>query len=202
MAHILDRMRRAQQRHRQEGSYIALPALDERVFEQRLRVGDGVEVARDVDRALRFLAQWWSASGRRVPVVTGVTVDPESIAVVVDHVDLVEPPRRVTIGENGQSLLVDRVGLSELPEAARRPRTDSSAEGSGDRRMPTPTLVTAGRNESGIVMIDLEALGSIVVKGAPDAREGFLRALALELATSYWSAEFELVLVGFGAELE
>lgn len=131
VAHILDRMRRAQQRHRQEGSYIALPSLDERVFEQRLRVGDGMEVARDVDRALRYLAQWWGASGRRVPVVIGVTVDPESITVVVDQVDPVDPPRPVTIGDDGQSLLVDRAGLSELPEVGRRQGPTRVPEGRG-----------------------------------------------------------------------
>ena len=51
-------------------------------------------------------------------------------------------------------------------------------------------------------MVNLESLGTIVVEGAPVGCEGVMRALALELATSYWAGAFDLVLVGFGAELE
>ena len=51
-------------------------------------------------------------------------------------------------------------------------------------------------------MVNLEALGSLAVNGTPAACDDVLRALALELATSHWSGQFELVLVGFGAELE
>jgi hypothetical protein len=51
-------------------------------------------------------------------------------------------------------------------------------------------------------MVNLELLGSLIVRGDRSTGEGVLRALALELATSRWAEEFELTLVGFGAELE
>jgi DNA-binding SARP family transcriptional activator len=63
-------------------------------------------------------------------------------------------------------------------------------------------LATVGNSEGGLVMVNLEAMGSLAVTGERNACDGFLRALALELATSRWSEQFELVLVGFGAELE
>ena len=51
-------------------------------------------------------------------------------------------------------------------------------------------------------MVNLESLGTLIVDGDPSASEGVIRALALELATSFWSGWFDLVVVGFGAELE
>jgi DNA-binding SARP family transcriptional activator len=44
-------------------------------------------------------------------------------------------------------------------------------------------------------------MGSLAVSGEPSACDGLLRALALELATSFWADQFDLVLVGFGQEL-
>ncbi|HXA30685.1 MAG TPA: hypothetical protein VNV87_00400 [Acidimicrobiales bacterium] len=49
--------------------------------------------------------------------------------------------------------------------------------------------------------MNLEAMGSLAVSGEPTACDGLLRALALELATSFWADQFDLVLVGFGQEL-
>ncbi len=51
-------------------------------------------------------------------------------------------------------------------------------------------------------MVNLESLGTLIVDGDPSASEGVIRALALELATSFWSGWFDLVVVGFGVELE
>jgi hypothetical protein len=51
-------------------------------------------------------------------------------------------------------------------------------------------------------MVNLESLGTLIVDGDPSGSEGVIRALALELATSFWSGWFDLVVVGFGAELE
>ena len=56
---LLDRMRRVQQRHRNEGAYIRLPDQSQSQFEQRLRLGEGREVIHAVDAALRLLEQAW-----------------------------------------------------------------------------------------------------------------------------------------------
>ncbi len=61
--------------------------------------------------------------------------------------------------------------------------------------------MTVGRSESGPCLVNLEAMGSLAVSGEPMACDGLLRALALELATSFWADQFDLVLVGFGQEL-
>ena len=67
---------------------------------------------------------------------------------------------------------------------------------------PVPLLVTAGRAGDDTVMVNLELLGSLVVEGDGPGCDAVVRALALELATSLWADRFDLVLVGFGAELE
>ncbi len=90
------------------------------------------------------------------------------------------------------SLVVERSALS-------RPLHRGSGPRQG--RFPIPTLVTAGHAVDGLVLVNLEALGSLIVEGDPSESDGVLRALALELATSHWADQFDVVLVGFGAEL-
>ncbi len=62
--------------------------------------------------------------------------------------------------------------------------------------------MTIGRSEDCVVLVNLEGLGSLVVDGDLRDAEGIARATALELATSRWSSRFDLVLVGFGVDLE
>ena len=42
-----------------------------------------------------------------------------------------------------------------------------------------PLLVTAGHGPDGLVMVNLESLGTLLVNGDPTACEGVVRALAL-----------------------
>ncbi len=51
-------------------------------------------------------------------------------------------------------------------------------------------------------MVNLESLGSLVVSGNPDETDAVMRALALELATSFWAGQFSVAVVGFGSELD
>ncbi len=204
VANILDRMRRAQQRHRREGAYIPLPGADQRAFEQRIRAGDALSVTQDVDLSLRFLAHWRRETSQRAVQISGVLVNPESIAVVVENMDTsAKLPASVTVGDDGQSLLFDRLELFGLEEGFHAVEAVSATRWpAGAQRAPAPALVCAGLGESGIVMINLENLGSLAIRGEREACDAFIRALALELATSWWSNQFELLLVGFGAELE
>ncbi|MGH9081168.1 MAG: AfsR/SARP family transcriptional regulator [Acidimicrobiales bacterium] len=221
VANLLDRMRRVQQRHRRVGTYIRLPDPDQRVFEQRLRAGDGSSIIEDVDRSLRSVSSWWHSIGWSA-TITGVKVRPDCIEIVVEGLDSsVTLPDELSFGADARSLVIER---PVPPEASERRSGVGRGSGRGTRlgvsprtavvqaretvpglvstRTPAPILVTAGQDESGIVMVNLEPMGSLAVSGERDLCDGFLRALALELATSRWSGQFELVLVGFGAELE
>ncbi|MHB8497102.1 MAG: BTAD domain-containing putative transcriptional regulator [Acidimicrobiales bacterium] len=218
VAEMLDRMRRAQQRHRRAGGFIRLPGPAERMMEARLRIGGGWSVCAEVDQllaqllsdgppAVRERGGRRAGSGREV---LGVVIGPEQLKVelVVDGAVRAgrsgpEPSAPVDVRagglpegwwyeDGGRSLVHDRLGTAEgSPEP--RPSGSNGA---------LPTLVTAGTALEGAVMVNTEALGSLVVRGDPSRTEGVLRALALELATSFWSGRFDLVVVGFGSELE
>ena len=191
---LLDRMRRVQQRHRREGTYIRLPDRDQRHFEGRLRLGEGPEIVRDVDSALRLLAGAWIGLERDAPSVMGLTVHADSIQLTVNGpIDDERIPSAFRAEPGDRTVSIPR---AELP---------TSDPKGGARRgaiQPAPLLVTVGQGSGGLVMVNLESLGTLSVNGDAADCEGVIRALALELATSYWSGRFDLKTVGFGAELE
>jgi DNA-binding SARP family transcriptional activator len=186
---LVDRLRRIQQRHREDGSFIRLPDRLRSQFERRLRAGEGASGPEAIDAALQLLASSWDR--KAWPAVRGARILPDAVELVV-HL----PGRNVRVPppfENVDGLLrVDRGVLSA------RYRRSGPEHG----RAPVPTLVTAGTVGNGLLLVDLESLGSLVVSGDVAGCENVIRALALELATSHWSARFDVVLVGFGAEFE
>ena len=191
---LLDRMRRAQQRHRGTGRLISLPDPRRRLVEQRLRMGDGAVVTSMIDTALRSMGRHWRDCPGEVPVVRGIRVQGDAVELVVDRLDPTAGlPQHFALQDDAASVIVDRSALTRRSWAAHAPDEGKS---------PAPLLVTAGSDEDGAVMVNLEALGSLVVDGDADGCDRVVRALALELATSRWGGQFELVLVGFGAELE
>ena len=191
---ILDRMRRAQQRNRTSGRLIKLPDRPRRLIEQRLRIGDGAAVTSMIDGSLHSIGRQWRNLQGELPVIKGVRIHEQAIELVVDGLDTAtQLPEGFVSGDDVGSIFVD------WPNDRRSDATPSSP---GGARSPAPLLVTAGRGDDGIVMVNLEALGSLVIEGEVEERDEVVRALALELATSRWGGHFELVLVGFGAELE
>ena len=60
---------------------------------------------------------------------------------------------------------------------------------------PMPGLVTLGRDEHGLLLIDLERAGSLEISGSDSGT--VLQAIAVELATTSWAEQSEVVLVGF-----
>ena len=191
---LLDRLRRVQQRYRSEGAYIRLPDPDQRHFEQRLRLGDGREIVRAVDLALRLLIQAWSDHRSDLPSVMGITVRDESIEFLIDRTEGCEslpPPFRGDFVR--RSVAVDRASL---------PLVEPDEPADGRTAAPAPLLVTAGHGTDGVIMVNLESLGALTVDGDPTGCEGVVCALALELATSHWTGRFDLNVVGFGVQLE
>ncbi|HEX4216922.1 MAG TPA: hypothetical protein VHZ02_01020, partial [Acidimicrobiales bacterium] len=201
---IIDRMRRAQQRHRRVGEHIRLPHPALSSLERRLRISDDPLAPYAVDAALRTFASGSSmgsvpltasgatAAGR--PVVAGVQVHPDHIELVPDDdrwAGTVPDPFETRLG-SASWFVARRLLTWPDPDA-----TDESRDGEA----PCPALATVGRSDAGPCLVNLEAMGSLAVSGEPTACDGLLRALALELATSFWADQFDLVLVGFGQEL-
>jgi DNA-binding SARP family transcriptional activator len=63
-----------------------------------------------------------------------------------------------------------------------------------------PSLVTLGRDENGLLLLDLERAGSITLKGSE--ADQLARAMAVEIACSKWSDQVDLVLVGVTGDVE
>ncbi len=193
VVNILDRMRRAQQRHRRTGGLIRLPVGPHGAMERRLRAGEGWNACYHVDQALRLFVR--SQHGPEAqPQVHGVIVEDATIDLVLDDaVPGLLLPTGCTVGPDGRSVRLDRAVL---------PAPDGQARSVDAEPAPVPLLVTAGPGAEGLVMVNVESLGSLVVRGDSEEADSVVRAFALELATSFWAGQFDLVLVGFGAELE
>jgi DNA-binding SARP family transcriptional activator len=185
---LLDRMRRVQQRYRPEGRYIRLPEGDLSGFEQRLRVGDGWVLTYEVEAAIRQVTGPVSVRPDELARVLGVRVHSEVIELVL--ADTEEPP-----------IVVDRSSLaSSPPDTTGQPSREWPLRSRA--RALAPMLATVGHSRTGLVMVNLESLGSLVVRGNAAAADAVVRALALELSTSFWAGQFSLAVVGFGSELE
>jgi len=237
---LLDRMRRAQHRHRRDGALIPLPHGSGAAMEGRLRSGDGRRVLSVVDGGLRAFLEPATRDGQAPPWIQGVLVHAASIEIVVSEPPSGAPavaagrpevPVGPGTGRRSVSLPLDAVAWVDRPAGEDDPPSLRTGDGAETRieagphggpavgmaaapswtsiltpaSIPaptlTPTLVTVGRGADGPLLVNLENLGSMGLVGTRDACEGIVRALALELATSRWAGGFDLVLVGFGAEM-
>ena len=190
MADLVDRLRRVQQRHRSRGGQIRLPEQLLRPFEQRLRLDSGAADLAAVEAAVATLAGargGWPEGCR----LTGATVGPDQVRLVFDVAPAPLAPPPFTSSNDGDSLLVDRSDLG----------TEGTLRRADRHRFAAPTLVSVGRADGVLAMVDLEGLGGVAIAGDPIAAEGLGRAMALELASSRWASGFDLVLVGFGSAL-
>ncbi len=188
---LLAARRRAQQHRRRPGQRLPAPTGEttQRV-ERELRVTADQLSVETVDVALRALAQHCAATATPLPNVraarlTGTQFD----LYLTDPAHLPSPWTSATETvwslDNAAAHLVEALDLSGTPA-------------------PWPSLVTVGHDdEDGHVLLDLERLGTLGLRGAGDAanlRE-VLAALAIELATSAWADDLQVTLVGAFPEL-
>ncbi len=149
------------------------------LIERRIRLGDDHQIADDVDSAVRLLVQTHSVDPAGMPTVIGARVSDDEVEILLAR----------SAGSDGEFMV-----LREQLQGDCRDLTTAA---------PAPLLVSAGRNDDNLlVMANLEPLGSLAIDGDSRAGEDFVRALSLELATSYWAGQFDTVLVGFGSEFE
>ena len=184
---LLSRMRRTQQRRRSEGSLIRLPGPTLAPMERRLRRGDGQDTLRAIEESLKLFRQVCIEMGTKVPIVRGIEAHSDEIELVVDRPmdsETVRHPFEVRPGRTAAF-----IAKEEIPN------------GLAGSHNPFPTLVTIGSGPEGPQLVNLEATGSVAVVGDPTDCEDAICAVALEMATSYWAGQFDLVVVGFGNEL-
>jgi hypothetical protein len=190
----LARLRVIQRRRRRPGQRPPRPLAELLHAEAQLRVLAEPDNREFLDLALRTLAHLCAAAGTstdrpRLPDIIGARLSAHRLELF-----LAEPatcaPRPFVASADGATWSV--------PQHARLPLT---AEASGDVLAPFPGLVPLGHDEAGLVLLDLEALGSIAITGPREDALAVLRWAAAELAVNGWSDYLHATLVGFGAEL-
>ncbi len=190
---LLDRMRRAQQRLRPTGLRIALPEGDLVELERGLRISSDPGSADWIDLSLRLLSVTVRRNQLEPPSVSAVRLRENAVEIIFDPKNPVSlPPLPFETGPDGKSWLLKKNGqrLDTL-------RGDPEIVGID---APLPSLVTFGRNELGLLLVNIETAGSVAISGTDT--EALVQAVAIELATAKWADQIDLVLVGFGEDRE
>lgn len=188
----LGRRRREQMWHRAFGQMIVRPEGGAAVAEQALRIGADTEATRLLDLGLRQMSKILSAEDRTPPTVYGVHLGAESLDLWIAPSDR-NPPMPWEGHDEGQVWRLRRDRPDEAPLDPDQLR---------DVLAPYPGLISIGTNDTGRVLVDLEAAhGLIALRGPAEVRRAVLAAIAIELATNRWSDHMRLTLVGFGEEL-
>lgn len=185
---VLATLRHRQRRRRGDGQAIPQPDAPLAQAEGRLRVLAEPDDLAHVDGLLRSLTLALSPAGP-LPDVRYALLG-------AGHVDLAlaealpDAPAPFVAQDEGR--------IWRPPDGALPPLSPDEAA----RALPLlPLLLTVGRGEEGLVMLDLEALGSLAVEG-PDAEvTAVLTHLVAEAALAPWAEDVEVLVVGFHSDL-
>jgi nucleoid-associated protein YgaU len=180
---LLGARRARQQRRRRPGQRIPMPGADLAAAETELRrVQDPDGLAR-VDQALRTLSVLLGHAGRPLPPLRLARLNAQHLELyLADPATLPAP----FAGTADPTLWTVDADAALLPEAD---LTSVPA--------PYPSLVTLGHDlDDAHVLVDLEHLGALAVDGDSERSVAVLAALATELATSGWSDDLQVTLVG------
>jgi DNA-binding SARP family transcriptional activator len=186
----LARLRRRQQRYRVPGRRIRLPVDEAARVEEQLRAAAEPEWARFLDAALRAMAGRIRQLGLPPPTIQGILLGPTHLEVLLQN-PIEVAPQPFTLGPDGRRWT--------LPCHLPVPHLERFAE---DAVAPLPGLVTLGVSDAGQVLVNLEAPGLTALVGDPAATRPLLDAMAVELATAASSGFVQVLLVGFGPELD
>jgi DNA-binding SARP family transcriptional activator/nucleoid-associated protein YgaU len=182
---LLERRRRAQQRHRRPGRAIPLPEGAGRTAEQQLRWGADLAGAQLLDVALRAAAASAGATG--LPRLAWAEAQADSALLVLAHPSPA-PPGFVALDG---SRWVTGAPIAELAHTA------------AHAAAPAPTLVAVGTTDQGTeLLVELETGGVVTVDGPRSAVAGLLRAIVVALSTAPWSDQPRIVTVGLEPELD
>jgi hypothetical protein len=187
---VLARRRRRQQRYRQPGRRIHLPTGAAARLEQRLRAAAEPETAAFLDAALRAMAAGLQRAGLPPPTVQAVQLGPATLEVLLREPSDSAPLPFAATDQGRRWTLPRQLPVRELEAAA------------GDAVAPLPALVTIGTSDAGQLLVNLEAAGLTALAGPASATRPLLAAMAVELATAASSGLMQILLVGFGPELD
>lgn len=182
---VLDRLRRIQLRKRRVGHAPPAAPVETAATEQQLR-GAALDAPTDrLDLALRAFAGCLAGSGtRELPTVDLVTVGSKAIEILLtSHLDVNPGPFEVA---------ADRRAWT-LPTTAPRDEVERLAAG---QAAPSPALVTVGNIDDRQLLFDVETSPRVAVTGDHDAARRLIRSAALEMTTSRWADDIDVLMLG------
>lgn len=170
-----------QRRQRATGERIAMPEQAAADLELELRLVENPIGVEDIDNALRGLQEWAEDSGSLLPELLAVRLADDEIAVyLTEPADL---PAPFEAAHPDRTAWIVRPGRAVPPS---RPTVS-----------PYPALTTIGTDDAGgVLLLDLEQIGSLNVVGDAETARGVLTAIAVELAVNPWSEQIQVTLVG------
>jgi nucleoid-associated protein YgaU/DNA-binding SARP family transcriptional activator len=188
---LLTVKRAAARRRRRPGERIALPEPDsgESVLEAELRaVADPLGVD-TVNRALRSMAAWHREQGKALPDVRAARLSEEFFEIYLDQPAELPAPWTGTADR-----CIWQITASDTAEIPLEVDADTSS--------PYPSLVTLGHDEENAhVLLDLEQVDCLSIRGDEATTHATLAALAIELATTPWADDVQVTLVSTMPEL-
>jgi hypothetical protein len=186
------RRRRAAQSHtRRPGRTLPVPPPALAPVEQTLmHQGDlTADIVERVFQTTQRLALHLHATGRPIPLLTGIDVTHEHLAFRFADPAELDDPWQPDPDRHGWRLAHD---------------TDLDLLGpcEEDREAPWPTLVTVGQDTHGWRLLNLEALGAVTLTGDPLHAEDLARAWIAELAIAPWARDVDITRNQLFAELD
>lgn len=184
----LARRRRRTQRFRRPGERLPRPSEPAAAAERQVRAANAELTVADLRDALRLLAAECRAQGRTLPDVHAVTLNASGAALhLAGRADPVSP----FLSDGEKAWRLDNALLSAAD------RSDLDEQGVD----PYPALVSLGVTDDAVLLVNLEAAGTLTLVGPPAVTTPMLHALIAELGTSLLSATAHLVLTGCPPDL-
>ncbi len=186
--------RRHTHRTRPSGTRVAMPepGSPEEAVEKDLRTVADPDARETVNLAIRDLAQQCQEHGLARPQIRAARFagDGSELQLYLEAATDLPSPWH---GSTDRQVWL----ISDEDLAAVAARCDSR-----DVPAPWPALVSIGQDEEDAhVLVDLEDLGQLDIRGEAEAAHATLAALTLELATSEWADDIQVTLVGVLPEL-
>jgi hypothetical protein len=182
---VLDRLRRIQLRKRRVGHAPPVAPAETAASEQQLRCAALDAPTDRLDLALRAFAGCLAGSGTRVlPTIDLVTVGPKAIEILLTS--------RLDVNYGPFDVGADRRAWT-LPTNAPRDEVERLAAG---QAALSPALVTLGNIEDRQLLLDVETSPRVLVTGDHDAARRMIRSAAIEMTTSWWADDIDVLMLG------
>ena len=180
---VLAARRARQQRRRRPGQRIAMPPPELAPTELDLRLVEDPDALARVGQALRTLSVLLAETGQAPPQLRLARLSGQDLELYLAEPGVLPAPFTGT-GDPTVWTLPGDAALLAASELAAVPA-------------PYPSLVTVGHDLDGAhLLLDLEHVGELAVDGDEASSVAVLAAIAAELATSIWSEDLQVTLVG------